>query len=228
MSVILSLYASGGTTVLRDVAAAVAAIGEKGNSDFEGCGAITKDLADAVALIRGRDDFALEWENFIANASGVEGGRVNSDAAAAETGDSVANASGGQGDSSEEDIDPELYDDDTDFYDYDENVRREKWGASDDEINRIGRVVLLQHKNCIICSKKCESTDKVRYSGTLLTHEKCVMETKKVDGIKCIICSKTCYYFEQVCVSGEHTMHEKCVMETKQVPKNAAYIWKNL
>ena len=35
MSVILCLYASGGTTVLRDVAAAVAAIGEKGNSDFE-------------------------------------------------------------------------------------------------------------------------------------------------------------------------------------------------
>ena len=239
MSVILSLYASGGgITILRDVAAAVAAIGEKDSSDFEGCGAITKDVADAVALIRRLGDFALEWGNIIANgrvnsdaaaewgniiANGrvnsdgniIANGRVNSDAAAA-----VANASGGEGDSSVEDIDSELHEDDMDFEDHDENVRRERWGASNEEINRIGRSILLQQRDCIICSKICESTDDVRYSGTILMHEKCVMESKKIDGIQCIICSKTCYYHEQIRVSGEHAMHEKCMMETKQVPKN--------
>ena len=162
-------------------------------------------------------DVTVEGGKAIANA---EGGRIDLNAADAATVASIANASVVRGDSAVEDIDPELYDDDMDFDDYDENMRRERWGASNDELNRIGRVVLLKHKNCIICSKKCESTDDVRYSGTLLMHEKCVMESKRIDGIQCIICSKTCYYYEQVRVSGGHAMHDKCVMETKQVPKN--------
>lgn len=89
-------------------------------------------------------------------------------------------------------IDPRLYDNSADLDDYGGLIERfgmgserRNLGASDEEVDRIGSVLQLDHHQCNICKHPVEMNNHLGLAGGYLFHSQCVADSQ------CPICLDT-------------------------------------